>query len=143
MTISKSFFIRITKSETHSNSQMSKKTTLHGRFVILEHVTANGEVHWDLMLEDEGRLLTWRLETGPEAIGDEPIEARRSFDHPPRFLTYEGPVQQGTGRVRNAEAGTYEGEGTQEHITLHLHGRTLQGAFRLEKRGEGWSFCKV
>lgn len=116
---------------------------MQGRFVIQEHRTGDGGRHWDLMLEDGERLLTWRLGAGPETMGTEAIEAEKSFDHPLRFLTYEGPVQQGTGRVQIAEAGEYEGHEIEEHITLHLHGRTLQGIFRLEKRGEGWTFCKA
>lgn len=75
------------------------------QFVISEHTTKNG-VHWDLMLEMHDYLWTWRLNVPPEKITDTPVSAEPIFDHSPRFLTYEGPVQNGTGRVKIADKGT-------------------------------------
>ena len=69
------------------------------RFVVQEHETPKG-IHWDLMLEQGDILMTFRLEETPQEANRHPIQAVKIFDHPLRFLSYEGPVQQGTGRVR-------------------------------------------
>ena len=111
---------------------------MHGRYVIQEHTTPQG-VHWDLMLEDGGHLLTWRVDVGPGDLGTAGVEAVKIFDHPLRFLTYEGPVQQETGQVRIADRGTYERlEWSEGSLNLRLHGQILRGTFRLEKQTETW-----
>jgi hypothetical protein len=76
------------------------------QFVISEHTTKSG-VHWDLMLEMDDGLWTWRLNVPPAEIKNKPIPAERIHDHPLRFLTYEGPVQNDTGNVKIVEKGTY------------------------------------
>jgi len=76
------------------------------QFVIAEHTTPNG-VHWDLMLEMDDCLWTWRLNVPPVEIKNKPISAERIHDHSLRFLTYEGPVQNNTGSVKIADKGTY------------------------------------
>jgi hypothetical protein len=87
------------------------------RFVIQEHQTSEG-VHWDLMLEQDDVLTTFRLPVGRASAlalscGDaRPTRAERIFDHPLRFLWYEGPVQNGTGRVRIVDRGTWSAPGT-------------------------------
>lgn len=84
---------------------MSKDET-QKQFVIQQHTTPDG-VHWDLLLEMDDCLWTWRLNTPPAEIKNQPIGAERIHDHPLRFLTYEGPVQNNTGRVTIADKGTY------------------------------------
>jgi len=76
------------------------------RFVIQKHETADG-VHWDLMLEQDEVLTTFRLEEPPEQALVHPVRAERIFDHPLRFLWYEGPVQKGTGCVHIVERGSW------------------------------------
>ena len=56
------------------------------RFVILEH--DHPERHWDLMLEANGVLRTWRLHAAPE-LGNT-VVATPSFDHRLAYLDYEG-----------------------------------------------------
>ena len=51
------------------------------QFVIQQHTTPNG-VHWDLMLEMNNCLWTWRLNTPPEKITNAPVSAERIQDHP-------------------------------------------------------------
>ena len=104
---------------------------MDGRFVVQEHTTREG-VHWDLMLETGQTLTTFRLAEGPEDVLRHAVEAVRIADHAMRFLTYEGPVQKGTGKVRIVERGTYRRlDGRDEIITLDLQGTVLQGRFRL------------
>lgn len=106
------------------------------RFVIHEHKTADG-VHWDLMLECDEVLSTFRLEQAPAQVLLEPVRAEKIFGHPLRFLTYEGPVQQGTGRVHLVEGGTYRTiEASEDRLVLDLSGAILKGPFTLIRTGQ-------
>lgn len=111
------------------------------RFVIQEHTTAEG-THWDLMLEQGDVLTTFRLEEMPAAIPARAVRAEKIFDHPLRFLTYEGPVQQGTGRVRIVDRGIYRLLAPPDQmIVLALDGHVLQGDFTLTRMHETlWNF---
>ncbi len=121
---------------------MPRGTMMSSRFVVQEHTTPDG-VHWDLMLEKGEVLTTFRLEKPPEAALTGTVQATKIFDHPLKFLTYEGPVQKGTGKVRIVERGTYdvpvEGE---DVIALRLQGTILQGDFRLTRiEGTSWQLA--
>jgi len=121
---------------------MLRKITMGSRFVVQEHTTPDG-VHWDLMLERGEVLTTFRLEQPPAAVSTGTVRATKIFDHPLKFLTYEGPVQKGTGKVRIVERGTcdtpLEGE---DVITLRLRGTILQGDFTLTRRdGTSWQLA--
>ena len=125
------------------------------QFVIQQHTTPNG-VHWDLMLEMNNCLWTWRLNTPPEKITNAPVSAERIQDHPLRFLTYQGPVQNGTGQVKITDKGTYTqyvipseaeepikkgpqsgssylNQALPECLTLKLYGNILNGTYFLSK----------
>lgn len=125
------------------------------QFVIQQHTASDG-IHWDLMLETDGTLWTWRLNTPPAEIKSEPIDAERIHDHPLRFLTYEGPVQNNTGHVQIADKGTYTqcvipSEAEEpiktvpqsgpsylkqtplESLTFNLQGNILNGTYTLTK----------
>jgi hypothetical protein len=114
------------------------------KFVVQEH-TRCGNVHWDLMLESGNILQTWRLNTHPERIGNEPINASKIFDHDLKFLTYEGPVNKGLGSVSIVDIGTFEMLEKSEKISrLHFQGNILSGNFILEYiAGESWRFSKT
>ena len=79
---------------------MSKHPELESssRYVILEHRTKE-RVHWDLMLQRSGCLWAWRVNCPPAEIGDAPLPLEKIADHSLRFLTYQGPVQNGAGSV--------------------------------------------
>jgi len=111
------------------------------RFVVQEHTTPEG-VHWDLMLEQDDVLLTFRLEDEPSQSPVNEIRATRIFDHPLRFLTYEGPVQKGTGKVRIIDHGVYEYRSQSEDLlAFELNGATLRGDFTLARiKGDEWRF---
>ena len=115
---------------------------MSSRFVVQEHTTPDG-VHWDLMLEKGEVLTTFRLEQPPEVASTGVVRATKIFDHSLRFLTYEGPVQKGTGKVRIVDRGTFdvpvEGENV---ISLRLQGATLQGDFALTRiEGASWQLA--
>ena len=103
------------------------------RFVVQEHTTPDG-VHWDLMLEQDDTLTTFRLEAEPAHCLTGAIRAVKIFDHPLRFLTYEGPVQKGTGKVRIVDSGRYQllNQGD-DRCTFKLNGVILQGEFTLTR----------
>ena len=101
------------------------------QFVIQEHKTEGG-VHWDLMLEADGYLETYRLDRPPCDVLTCPVNAEKIFDHPIKFLEYEGPVQNGKGRVLIVDKGTFWATTKQENITrLFFEGDILRGKFDL------------
>lgn len=103
------------------------------RFVVQEHTTPEG-VHWDFMIERGDVLATFRLEQPPQAVLDHAVRAVQIVGHPLRFLTYEGPVQKGTGQVNLVDRGTCHGSDEKEGlITLDLRGDILQGHFTLTR----------
>jgi bifunctional non-homologous end joining protein LigD len=102
------------------------------RFVIQRHSREEEPVHWDLMLEKNGILETYRVGLPPEKWGNEPVEAAKIFDHPLKFLTYEGSINKGKGQVKIADSGTYRvlTEGKKQR-QLKFTGRILKGKFQL------------
>jgi len=97
------------------------------RFVIHQHSTA-GQTHWDLMLESGDILQTYRLDKAPADIPHGPCDAVKIFDHPLKFLTYQGPVNKGKGKVRIVETGTYQIlQEKHDLIKLNLNGQILKG----------------
>lgn len=112
------------------------------RFVVQEHTTPEG-VHWDLMLEQDGVLTTFRLEAEPALCLKREVRAVKIFDHPLRFLTYEGPVQKGTGKVRIVDSGTYRSQEHRDELwALEFDGTVLRGDFLLIRRDDiDWRFA--
>jgi hypothetical protein len=73
------------------------------RFVVLEH--DHPHLHWDLMLEADGVLRTWRLAEPPES--GKTVVAEALDDHRLHYLDYEGPVSGGRGEVVRWDAGEF------------------------------------
>jgi hypothetical protein len=111
------------------------------RFVIQEH-TRGSEIHWDFMLEQDNVLQTYRLNKAPQQVLQSPADAVKIFDHPLKFLTYQGPVNKGRGSVRIIEAGTYRiVNNEQDRFELDLTGRILKGTFTLHRvKDDKWRF---
>jgi hypothetical protein len=106
------------------------------RYAVLEH--DHPVLHWDLMLEIEGALRTWRL-SAPPAPG-QAIAAEASFDHRLMYLDYEGPVSGNRGTVTAWDRGTFEGAaGGAERVVVRMDGGRLRGTLILERTGgERW-----
>jgi bifunctional non-homologous end joining protein LigD len=105
----------------------SKKTS---RFVIQRHEREGEPVHWDLMLESGEILETYRVGVPPEEWGKESVKAEKILDHPLKFLSYEGSVNKGKGRVKIADSGTYRLISQNEsRLTLDLAGTVLKREF--------------
>ncbi len=109
------------------------------RFVILAHEHPDGAVHYDLLVESVGAgsreqespCLTWSFNRPPARRQQ---RCRRIFDHPHRFLTYEGPLREGLGRVNRQDAGTCQLDGDPDRsLALTLTGDTIIGTFRLRR----------
>ncbi|MCH7719640.1 MAG: hypothetical protein IH988_01435 [Planctomycetes bacterium] len=111
------------------------------RFVILHHSLDRGE-HWDLMLEHRGKLATWQLDRRPQAPADLPLPARRLADHRSAYLTYQGEISRGRGRVRRVDEGQHRMIRRSEvEWVFELAGRHLSGRFRLRHLdGDRWIF---
>ena len=111
------------------------------RFVIQKHTKA-GEVHWDLMLETGKVLQTYRLQLPPEKLPQQTSVALKIFDHPVKFLTYQGSVNKGKGTVEIAETGTYQMLNANERRQeLLLEGKFLKGKFILTHiEDDRWEF---
>jgi len=111
------------------------------RFVIQKH-TREGMSHWDLMLERDNSLETFRLELPPEKLAQQQSTAVKIFDHPLKFLTYKGPINKGKGSVEISEAGTYRIIGkTENEMLLQFDGKILKGRFTLRLiEDDKWQF---
>jgi DNA polymerase Ligase (LigD) len=114
-----------------------------GRFVVLEH-DRNG-VHWDFMLEAGDGLRTWSMNAPPAPGQDQP--ARALADHRLVYLSYEGPVSGGRGRVRRVAEGKFQTlEWDSGHVRIKLTGDQLVGEVDLScsgpdcTAGSTWSF---
>lgn len=80
------------------------------RFVLLKHELppqADGNSHWDLMLETGDVLLTIQLSELPSGLVGEEMMAKRIADHRPHYLDYEGPISGNRGVVHRLAAGVY------------------------------------
>jgi hypothetical protein len=121
------------------------------RFVLLFHDCPPSEPgrlgpgapsHWDLMLDRDGALMTWRLAELPpnwqqsplEQVAQEPIElpATRLPDHRLAYLDYEGPVSHNRGHVTRIDRGEYEiARESPAWLEVRLAGRIARGTVRL------------
>ena len=102
------------------------------KFVVQKHHRESEPTHWDLMLERDGILETYRLAEPPEKWRKRAIEAVKIFDHPLKFLSYEGSVNEGKGRVEIADCGTYrliKKDENQQQVSFS--GKILKREFRL------------
>lgn len=114
---------------------------LRRKFVIQKHTKARA-VHWDLMLETGDVLQTYRIELPPQELYNQRTTAIRIFDHPLKFLTYEGSLSEGKGLVQIADSGTYQLlNEKQDRRRMQLEGKILHGKFALRHiEGDRWEF---
>jgi len=105
------------------------------RFVILRHTLPAGDrqgTHFDLMLEDDGKLLTWALPELPRA-GDDLI-ATQLPDHRIAYLDYEGPISDDRGEVQRVDEGEFVWlQRSDELQRLELDGRTSPLSIELSR----------
>ena len=94
-----------------------------------------GPVHWDLMLEIDDVLATWRITDDPLAISPGGlIEATRIHDHRKAYLDYSGAVSGGRGRVEPQDSGQLSvTSGDDDLWAFELDGSRLRGRFELRR----------
>ena len=108
------------------------------RQFVVQHHTGYGPEHWDLMLEEDDALATWRLHRHPQTVSDHPIGAVRIADHRKVYLTYEGPVRSGRGQVHIVDAGTYTVlHRDADTLRIEFSGRVLNGQCLLVRDATG------
>jgi hypothetical protein len=92
------------------------------------------------MLEAAGVLQTYRLELAPEELKHGETRAVRIFDHPLKFLTYEGGLSEDKGSVQFADIGTYRMLNDTHNLRrLQLNGEILRGTLTLTCiEGDRW-----
>ncbi|MHC4562329.1 MAG: DNA polymerase ligase N-terminal domain-containing protein [Planctomycetota bacterium] len=116
-------------------------------FVILRH-SDFGPMHYDLMLRYGEALATWQLATDPRTIEPgQSVEAKRLPDHRLAYLTYEGPVSGGRGRVERVAQGTYSLADEQPgRWGVSFEGGTITGSYELrctEEESSMWTCRRV
>ena len=108
------------------------------RFVLLRHECPPELAvasHWDLMLEDGGGLLTWRLEELPSSVGPS-VAAMRLADHRLSYLDYEGPVSGDRGDVARVDGGEFLWLAREAgRLKAALEGERFRGAVTIEDIG--------
>jgi len=121
------------------------------RYVLLRHECPpdyEKPSHWDFMLEQDGKLLTWELRDLPKLWG-EALEVAASeaamvtayplADHRLAYLDYEGLVSGGRGTVTRCDGGNYRLlEQGEEQIVVELIDGKLNGVVRLVCEQEAW-----
>src|SRR5438132_1242727 len=101
------------------------------RYVILEH-NWNG-IHYDLMLEENSVLKTWRL---AEMLKPGVQVGEALADHRLEYLEYEGPVTGDRGMVRRVEKGNFDVlESESSQSVMRMRG-TLSGKLELTHQQE-------
>ena len=101
-------------------------------YVIQKHTT-DDDVHWDLMIERDGVLATWRVGVSPKQMLCNTLTITKIHDHEMRFLTYQGPVNKGTGDVTIADKGICViNQWTDNRITGFFDGDKLNTQFQMD-----------
>lgn len=106
-------------------------------FVALRHERPGEAAHFDLLFEEGGRLIAFRV----ASIEPLAAEAERAFDHRREYLEREGDLGGGRGAVRRADSGTaIVRELAHDRVRVEVQGEVLRGTlvFR-EVAGERWS----
>lgn len=102
------------------------------RFVIHKH-TQGSDTHWDLMIEDGDKLKTWRLENPPEKLAGQRTKATPIFEHDKKFLTYQGPVNNGKGNVEIVDEGMCSILSEEDNnLQISFEGKVLKRSFNLQ-----------
>jgi hypothetical protein len=107
-------------------------------YVILRHETDC--LHYDLMFETEEKLTTYSIFQEPHFKDFEELRIQRIQDHRLKYLSYEGSISGGRGRVQRWDRGKYAGLTSEQ---FYLEGEQLEGLFEiLPSEEESWYFFK-
>jgi hypothetical protein len=105
------------------------------RFVILEHDFPT--LHWDLLVERDGVLVSWRLASPPRL--DEAFTAQAAAPHRMFYLDHQGPVSGGRGFVTRWDGGDCLWlENEPDRVRIRLKGSQIVGELLLSGSGDTW-----
>jgi len=103
------------------------------KYVILVH--DHPFLHWDLMLEQNGVLQSWRLHAEP--MSQTEIAAETLPDHRLAYLEYEGPVSDDRGTVSRWDRGHYSVlQQNEDSLAVQLAGEKLNGPALLSRQSD-------
>jgi hypothetical protein len=119
------------------------------RFVLLLHETPAGAEltsHFDLMIDSDGTspLRTWRLPLGDGHRPPEDCAADDLGAHRREYLSYQGDLTGGRGRVRRIDQGDILlTRSDADILEMHTFGSVLNGLYHVERSADGWRFRRV
>ena len=103
------------------------------RFVILTH--DHPYLHWDLLLEQEESLKSWRILKEPDSQTS--LEVEPLPDHRMMYLDYEGSVSGNRGTVSQWDKGEFEWISKEEDFfEFLLKGSKLNAKVIIQKQGD-------
>lgn len=120
------------------------------RFVLIRHECPPGAAtpsHWDLMLERNARLLTWRISELPTATSRAAsnmasIPAKRLDDHRLEYLDFEGTLSQNRGSVWRVDRGELSWlVFTPDAVEAGVSGSLLNGHIVLTQQSSAPNSC--
>jgi hypothetical protein len=92
--------------------------------VLLKHELPDGSSHFDWLLERAGHpdlgLVTFRVQVRPDENTASHFEAVRLADHRREYLTYEGPISGGRGRVIRLASGACAMDETPGRLSIRF-----------------------
>jgi bifunctional non-homologous end joining protein LigD len=95
---------------------------------------AEDQVHYDLMLEQEDVLKTWRLNS---VNFSQQLVIRESFDHRKIYLDFEGVLSKNRGKIEIWDKGEYKTKAkTQKEWVVEFKGSKINGKFMLKRLKE-------
>ena len=102
-------------------------------YVIHEHETFGGRLHWDLRFEDDGKMETWRIYKSPPWRGQK-LAHKKSESIPIGAALFEGEIRQeyGAGKLKIWDSGTFEiVEKNETKFVVNIKGKELNGKYSL------------
>ena len=120
-------------------------------YVIHEHETFGGRLHWDLRFEDDGKMETWRIYKSPPWRGQK-LAHKKSESIPIGAALFEGEIRQeyGAGKLKIWDSGTFEiVEKNETKFVVNIKGKELNGKYSLVSvpndvpRLDKWFFSKT
>ena len=107
------------------------------RYTISHHTGAKEGDHYDLMLEQESALKTFRFRI-PSFMNLQSIQAIK--DHRKQYLDYEGEISGGRGRVRIWDTGIYLVDVWSEtRIQIAIAGKQMKTRLRIDRMEGEWT----
>ena len=126
-------------------SQNPKDADLR-RFVVLLHTLRTG-AHFDLMIQNDDRLASWKFESFPGESNTGPQPCARLEEHRPLYLDYEGPVSNDRGEVVRQDSGRCRARVVTEALwTVEFFGARLTGRYELRRaspESDEWSLRRL